>query len=88
MSTGYNNKFDEENGTIHCTHYDDYGRHSMDYDPLTGDTTKDHSVSNGNQDDKKQWDESNIWDELAKDDKEVEKYNGVTDSDDTDFSYY
>ncbi len=66
MSSGCNNKYNEETGLVHHTDYNDYGRHSFDYDPLTGDVTHDHSVSNENQDEKIQWPDSNIWDELEK----------------------
>lgn len=67
MSTGCSNKYNEENGTIHHTTYDNDGRHSFDYNPLTGDVTHDHSVSNEDQDEKVQWPDSNIWDEIEKD---------------------
>jgi len=67
MSSGCNNTYNEETGLVHHTDYDDDGRHSFDYDPLTGDVTHDHSVSNENQDEKTQWPDSNIWDELEKD---------------------
>lgn len=67
MSTGCNNTYNEENELVHHTDYDDNGRHSFDYDPLTGDVTCDHSISNENQDEKTQWLDSNIWDEIEKD---------------------
>ena len=67
MSTGCNNTYNEITGLVHHTDYDDDGRHSFDYDPLTGDVTNDHSVSNENQDEKTQWPDSNIWDEIEKD---------------------
>lgn len=63
MGSGNNHKYDEQNGTVHHTDYTDEGRHSFDYDPLTGDITKDHSVSNDNQDEKVQWPNSNMWDD-------------------------
>ena len=51
---GNNHKYNEQTKTIHHTDYDKDGRHSFDYDPLTGNITRDHSVSNQNQDKKKQ----------------------------------
>ena len=66
MSTGCNNKYNEENGTIHHTTFDNEGRHSFDYDPLTGDVTHDHSVTNKPHHVEK-WPDSNIWDEIEKD---------------------
>ena len=71
MSTGCNNTYNEETGLVHHTDYDDDGRHSFDYDPLTGDVTHDHSVSNENQDEKIQWLDSNIWDELENESKQL-----------------
>ena len=71
MSTGYSNKTNDD-GTIHCTNYDDEGRHSIDYDPVTGDVTHDHTVSNDDQDYKEQWLDSNFWDDLDKDYSAVE----------------
>ena len=61
--------YNEETGLVHHTDYDDDGRHSFDYDPLTGDVTHDHSVSNEDQDEKIQWSDSNIWDELENESK-------------------
>jgi hypothetical protein len=69
MSSGCNNSYNEGTGLVHHTDYDDEGRHSFDYDPLTGDITHDHSVSNENQDEKIQWPDSNIWDELENESK-------------------
>lgn len=66
MSTGCSNKYNEETGTIHHTTFDDEGRHSFDYDPLTGDVTHDHSVNN-HPHHVKEWPDSNIWDEIEKD---------------------
>ena len=63
MSSGINSKYNEQTGKVHHTDYNDEGRHSFDYDPLTGDITKDHSVSNENQDKKVQWPNSNMWDD-------------------------
>lgn len=60
---GNNHKYNEQTKTIHHTDYDKDGRHSFDYDPLTGNITRDHSVSNQNQDKKKQWPDSNMWDD-------------------------
>ena len=72
MSTVYNNKTNDDS-TIHCTNYDDDGRHSIDYDPVTGDVTHDHTVSNENQDYKEQWLDSNFWKDLDKDDEDAQK---------------
>lgn len=72
MSTGYSNKINND-GTIHCTNYDDAGRHSIDYDPVTGNITHDHTVSNENQDYKEQWIDSNFWTDLDKDYEEAQK---------------
>ena len=69
MSSGCNNTYNEETGLVHHTDYDAEGRHSFDYDPLTGDVTHDHSVSNEDQDEKIQWPDSNIWDELENESK-------------------
>lgn len=63
MGSGNNQSYDEEKGTVHHTDYNDEGRHSFDYDPLTGDITNDYSVSNENQDEKEQWPDSNMWDD-------------------------
>lgn len=63
MSTGCKNSYNENTGLVHHTDYKDEGRHSFDYNPLTGDITHNHSVSNENQDEKKQWPDSNMWDD-------------------------
>lgn len=68
MSSGvHTNRFDEASETYHTTCYDNEGRHSFDWNPTTGDITKDHSVSNENPDKKEQWSDSNIWKDLEKD---------------------
>ena len=36
MGSGNNHKYDEDKGTVHHTDYNDEGRHSFDYYPLTG----------------------------------------------------
>lgn len=54
---------------FHTTNYDEDGRTSFDWNPVTGDVTGDHSVPNENQDAKIQWVNSNIWDELKKESK-------------------
>ena len=66
MSTGCSNKYNEKTGQVHHTDYNDYGRHSFDYDPLTGDITHDHSKAKETGH-KEQWPDSNIWDEIEKD---------------------
>lgn len=63
MSKGNNHTYNEDTELVHHTDYDDDGRHSFDYDPLTGDVIHDHSVSNENQDEKVQWPNSNLWDD-------------------------
>lgn len=80
MSTGYNNKTNDD-GTIHCTNYDDDGRHSIDYNPVTGDVTHDHTVSNDDQDYKEQWPDSNFWDDLDKDYNAVQGEKDILSSD-------
>lgn len=65
MSEGiHTSDFYEDSGTYHTTSYDDDGRHSFDWDPLTGDVTGDHYVSNENQDEKTNYEDSNMWDDL------------------------
>ena len=63
MSKGCNNSYNENTGLVHHTDYNDEGRHSFDYDSLTGNITHDHSVSNEDQDEKIQWPDSNLWDD-------------------------
>lgn len=81
--TGYNRTKSMSSGTkttiskkdenmYHTTTYDENGRHSCDWNPVTGDVARDHSVSNENQDKKIQWPDSNFWDDLDKESKTVE----------------
>ena len=68
MSTGtHTSDYYEDNGTYHTTTYDDDGRHSFDWDPNTGDVTGDHCVLNENQDEKYDFEPSNMWDDLKND---------------------
>ncbi len=70
MSTGtHTSRYYEDSGTYHTTTYDDNGRHSFDWDPLTGDVTGDHCVSKEDQDYKEDFPNSNIWEELENDSK-------------------
>lgn len=50
-------------GYFHTTNYDENGRHSFEWDPITGDVVRDHSVSKEDQDKKVNWPNSNLWDE-------------------------
>lgn len=63
MSKGNNHTYRKEIGLVHHTDYDDQGRHSFDYNPTTGEVTRDHSVPNKNQHKKVQWPNSNLWDD-------------------------
>lgn len=70
MSSGTKTTVSKKDESMyHTTTYDEYGRHSCDWDPVTGNVTRDHSVSNENQDVKIQWPDSNFWDELEKESK-------------------
>lgn len=53
----------KEEGKFHTTTYDNEGRNSFEWDPITGNVTRDHSVSKQNQDVKTQWPNSNLWDD-------------------------
>ena len=50
MSTGSKNTYNQESGLVHHTNYDETDKHSFDYNPITGEVTRDHSVSNDDQD--------------------------------------
>lgn len=63
MSMGSKNTYNQESGLVHHTDYDENGRHSFDYNPTTGEVTRDHSVSNNDQDKKVQWSNSSLWDD-------------------------
>ena len=70
MATGIKTRVSKKDKNLfHTTNYDDNGRHSFDWDPITGNVTRDHSVSNENQDVKIQWSDSNIWEELERESK-------------------
>ena len=70
MSSGTKTQVSKNDESMyHTTNYDEYGRHSFDWNPETGDVTRDHSVSNENQDIKTQWPDSNIWEELEEESK-------------------
>ncbi len=50
MSTGGKNTYNQESGLVHHTNYDETDKLSLDYNPITGEVTRDHSVSNDDQD--------------------------------------
>lgn len=69
--TGCTYSWHPESNTVHHTDWkakdDSIGypgeRHSFDYNPFTGDVTKDHSVNNASPDDKVEWDDWNLFEE-------------------------
>lgn len=83
MSEGtHTSRYHEDTETYHTSNYDNDGWRSFDWNPETGDITGDHYRTVETPDDKANYPDSNIWDDLDKDDRMADEENNRSDDDD------